>query len=55
MTTEQTFPVTHDTGVTMKCKAGYSQQSGDESVTCKGDTDFQYNNQPVCQLGIIFL
>ena len=54
MTTELNFPVTHDTAVIMKCKDGYSQQSGDKSVTCKGGTNFGFTNKPLCKPGKIY-
>ena len=49
------FPVKLGTKVTVKCSNGYSKTSGDDEVTCDGDTEYTYTVEPVCQKGLTTL
>ena len=45
------FPVKFGAKVTVKCSDGYSKTSGDDEVTCDGETKYKYTSVPVCQKG----
>ena len=47
MRTNQAFPVIKGTVVSLSCAPGF-QLTGDQTVTCSVDTDFQYGTQPQC-------
>ena len=48
---EKGFPVLFGTKITIKCKDGYSKQSGDTEITCKGGTTFDYSTKLDCKQG----
>lgn len=48
--TETSFPVPPGTKVTVACERGYTH-SGDSTVTCLKDTEFQHSSAPICTLG----
>ena len=52
VSTDVSFPVTFGTKVTVKCSVGYTKTSGDDEVTCQGDTDYKFTSVPICQKGL---
>ena len=49
--TETSFTVLCGTKITVKCKDGYSKQSGDTEITCAGGTSFDYTTKLDCKKG----
>ena len=47
LATEQTFPVSYNTAVTVSC-SGDSELRGDNIITCNQGTDFKFSVKPKC-------
>ena len=47
LTTEETFPVSYNTTVTVSC-SGDMELRGDNVITCNQDTDFLFDVKPKC-------
>ncbi|KAL5259814.1 hypothetical protein ACHWQZ_G010058 [Mnemiopsis leidyi] len=47
LATEQTFPVSYNTAVTVRC-SGDSELRGDNIITCNQGTDFKFSVKPKC-------
>ena len=54
VTTDVTFPVKFGAKVTVKCSDGY-YNSGDDEVTCDGNTNYKYTSEPTCWEGLILV
>ena len=53
MRTTSDFPVPPGTEVELTCETGYTLD-GDGVITCLKGTDYNYNNNPVCNMGKAF-
>ena len=47
VTTDVSFPVPHNTAITVSCPTGY-ELGGDTTVTCDEDEKFTYTTAPSC-------
>ena len=47
LTTEETFPVSYNTAVTVSC-SGDRELRGDKVITCNQDTEFMFGEKPKC-------
>ena len=47
MVTSSTFPLSAGAVLSLSCNEGY-EQSGDKEVTCTKNTEFQFNQEPIC-------
>ena len=47
MITSSTFPLSAGAVLSLSCNEGY-EQSGDKEVTCTKNTEFQFNQEPIC-------
>ena len=54
VTADVKFPVNFGTKVTVKCFDGH-RNSGDDEVTCDGDTQYKYSSEPTCLKGLILV
>ena len=48
--TTETFPVDYSTEVSVECSTGHTL-SGDSSITCEQGTTFNFEDEPVCNIG----
>ena len=46
------FPVNTGSNVFVSCIPGYSLTQGDSTITCEMDSQFLYENEPICELGM---
>ena len=47
LTTEESFPVSYNSAVTVSC-SGDNELRGDNIITCNQDTDFGFSVKPKC-------
>ena len=47
LTTEETFPVSYSTTVTVSC-SGDMELRGDNVITCNQNTEFRFGDKPKC-------